>query len=93
MSVSKAGELILDVQKEVVAVVDRVLDLRGRTGTMNASSRLLGHIPELDSMAVVTLITSLEDRFGFTVADDEIDGSAFQTIGTLVEFVNGKLSR
>jgi len=83
----------LDVQKEVVAVVDRVLDLRGRGGELNASSRLLGYVPELDSMAVATLITSLEERFGFTIADDEIDGAAFQTIGTLVEFVNGKLSQ
>lgn len=83
----------MDVQKEVVAVVDRVLDLRGRGATLEASSRLLGHVPELDSMAVATLITSLEERFGFTIADDEIDGSVFQTIGTLVEFVNGKLSR
>jgi acyl carrier protein len=82
----------LDVQKEVVAVVESVLDLRGR-GTLSASSRLLGHVPELDSMAVATLITSLEERFGFTIADDEIDGSAFQTIGTLVEFVNGKLGQ
>jgi acyl carrier protein len=82
----------LDVQKEVVAVVESVLDLRGR-GTLNTSSRLLGHVPELDSMAVATLITSLEERFGFTIADDEIDGSAFQTIGTLVEFVNGKLGQ
>jgi acyl carrier protein len=83
----------LDVQKEVVAVVESVLDLRGRGGTLGTSSRLLGHVPELDSMAVATLITSLEERFGFTIADDEIDGSAFQTIGTLVEFVNGKLGQ
>ena len=83
----------MDLQKEVVAVVDSVLNLRGRGGPLKASSRLLGHVPELDSMAVATLITSLEERFGFTVADDEIDGSAFQTVGTLVEFVNGKLSQ
>jgi acyl carrier protein len=81
----------LDVQKEVVAVVERVLDLRGRAGSLSASSPLLGHVAELDSMAVATLITSLEERFGFTVADDEIDGSVFRTVGTLVEFVDGKL--
>jgi acyl carrier protein len=83
----------LDVQREVVAIVDRVLDMRGRGAALTASSPLLGHVPELDSMAVATLITSLEERFGFTIADDEIDGSAFQTIGTLVEFVNGKLAQ
>jgi acyl carrier protein len=86
-------EPALDVQREVVTIVDRVLDLRGRGAALKASSPLLGHVPELDSMAVATLITSLEERFGFTIADDEIDGSAFQTIGTLVEFVNGKLAR
>lgn len=79
----------MDVQKEVVAIVDRVLNLRGRA--LDRSTRLLGHIPELDSMAVATLITSLEERFELAIADDEIDGSAFQTIGTLVDFVHSKL--
>jgi acyl carrier protein len=43
-------------------------------------------------MAVATLITSLEDHFGFVVDDDEIDGSTFATIGSLVEFVQSKLT-
>ena len=43
-------------------------------------------------MAVVTVITTLEERFGFTVADDEIDGSIFATVGSLVEFVESKLA-
>jgi acyl carrier protein len=80
----------VDVQSDVIAVVDRVLDLRGRAA-LGPSSRLLGHIPELDSMAVATLITSLEEHFGFSVADDEIDGAAFETVGTLVQFVKSKL--
>ena len=53
---------------------------------------LLGAIPELDSMAVVALITGLEDRFGFSVDDDEIEGSTFATLGSLIEFVDGKLA-
>jgi len=52
---------------------------------------LLGAIPELDSMAVVALITAIEERFGFTVDDDEIDGSVFTTLGSLIDFVQGKL--
>ena len=51
----------------------------------------MGALPELDSMAVVTVITTLEDRFGFSVADDEIDGSVFATVGSLTEFVRSKL--
>lgn len=83
----------MDVQQEVIAIVDRVLDLRGRAGVMGPSTRLLGHVPELDSMAVANLITTLEERFGFDVADDEIDGTAFATIGSLTDFVTAKLGR
>lgn len=53
---------------------------------------LLGAVPELDSMAVVGLINMMEEHFGFIVEDDEIDGSAFATVGTLTDFVQGKLA-
>jgi acyl carrier protein len=43
-------------------------------------------------MAVVALIGGLEERFGFAVEDDEIEGSTFATLGSLVEFVDGKLA-
>ncbi len=43
-------------------------------------------------MAVATVITSLEDRFGITIADDEIDGSVFATVSTLTAFVKSKLA-
>ncbi len=42
-------------------------------------------------MAVVSIITALEDRFGFVVDDDEINASVFETLGTLVDFVDTKL--
>ena len=43
-------------------------------------------------MAVVALLTQLEERFGFTVDDDEIDGATFATVGSLVEFVDQKMA-
>ena len=59
---------------------------------MNASTPLLGAIPELDSMAVVNVITALEESFGFSVADDEISASTFATLGSLSAFVEQKLA-
>ena len=82
----------MDVTNEVLSILDEVLSLKGRSSRFTPETPLLGAIPELDSMAVVALITSLEERFGFTVDDDEIDGAAFATVGTLVEFVQGKLA-
>ena len=81
----------LDVHSEVVKVLRDTLNLKPGGAPMAADSPLLGAIPELDSMAVVTVITTLEERFGFTVADDEIDGSTFATVGSLVAFVKSKL--
>lgn len=81
----------MDTQNEVLAVLDEVLSLRGRTAKFDAETPLLGVLPELDSMAVVGVITTLEDRFGFVVEDDELDGATFATVGSLVTFVDGKL--
>jgi acyl carrier protein len=78
----------IDTVKQIL--ID-VLNL-GKTGqTMNAESHLLGAYPELDSMAVISLISRLEEHFGFDVEDDEINGQVFETLGTLSAFVNSKL--
>jgi acyl carrier protein len=82
----------LQVTQEVIRLLDEVLSLNGRSSAFTAETPLLGAIPELDSMAVVTLITALEDQFGLVVDDDDIDGSTFATVGSLAEFVSGKLA-
>lgn len=82
----------MDINKEVLAILDDVLSLQGRASAFKADTPLLGAVPELDSMAVVGVINMLEERFDFIVEDDEIDGSTFATLGSLVGFVEGKLS-
>lgn len=79
------------IADDVVAVLDSVLNLKGRSAGFTAQTPLLGHLPELDSMAVVALITGIEERFGFAVDDDEIDGNTFATVGSLTEFVKSKV--
>jgi acyl carrier protein len=81
----------LDTQKEVLSVIDSTLGLGGRARAFASATPLLGAVPELDSMAVATLITGLEERFGFTIDDDEIEGATFATVGSLVQFVDAKL--
>ena len=82
----------MQVQQEVLRVLDEVLSLNGRAKSWSADTPLLGAIPELDSMAVVGLITAFEEQLGVVVEDDEIDGETFGTVGTLVQFVQGKLN-
>lgn len=82
----------MDTRTKVLSILDKMLGLKGRTTEFSDSTPLLGAIPELDSMAVVALITSLEDHFDFGVDDDEIEGSTFATVGSLIEFVESKLT-
>jgi len=78
---------------DVKVVLCDALQLGSRGRGMDAATPLLGAIPELDSMAVVHVITALEDHFGITVADDEMEASTFATLGSLSTFVEQKLAR
>lgn len=75
------------IQKDVLSLLDEVLNLEGRALTFTADTPLLGEVPELDSMAVIAVIHEIEERFGIEVPDDEVDGNSFATVGTVVEFV------
>lgn len=77
---------------DVKMIVGNSLQIGSRVQQMDASTPLLGAVPELDSIAVVNLITALEDHFGITVADDEIGASTFETLGSLTQFVERKLA-
>ena len=81
----------MDAVKEVIRVIDDVLSLQGRSAGFTRETPLLGAIPELDSMAVVSLITTLEERFGIVIDDDDIDGSTFATVGSVADFVAERL--
>ena len=77
---------------DVKNVLSQALQLGSRVDHLNENSPLLGAIPELDSMAVVAILTHLEEHYGFTVEDDEISADTFATLGTLVTFVEQKLA-
>ena len=77
---------------EVKDILSDVLSLGERKNFITVDSILLGSIPELDSMAVVNVITALEEHFGITVNDDEISAKTFETLGSLTYFVEQKLA-
>jgi acyl carrier protein len=77
--------------EEVRQILADTLKLGNRAASLSEDTLLLGNLPELDSMAVVAVITALEEAYGFTVSDDEISADTFATLGSLVGFVQGKL--
>lgn len=79
----------IDVVKQVLG---ETLQLGDRVDNFTESTPLLGSIAELDSMAVVTVITALEEQFDIFVEDDEISAESFESVGTLTDFVDQKLA-
>lgn len=80
--------MVIDQVRETLA---NTLQLGARASLFDANTRLLGEIPELDSMAVVNLLTAMEDRFDIVIEDDEVTADIFVTLGSLVGFVETKL--
>lgn len=81
----------MSLDSEILRLLDDVLGLGGRAQGFTSDTPLLGALPELDSMAVVGLLTALEERYGFIIEDDEIGGGIFATVGSFTRFVQDKL--
>ncbi len=76
----------------VRSTLGQVLQLGSRQDNLTAASPLLGSLPELDSMAVVSLIAALEEQLGISIDDDEIDAATFATLGSLSDFCQNKIN-
>ena len=81
----------MDVYLNVLQTLDDVLALGGRAQQWTRETPLLGAVPELDSMAVVSLLTALAERFSITIDDDDFDGDVFATVGALSDFVSERV--
>jgi acyl carrier protein len=75
---------------EVRTVLVTVLGIEDRAASLDASTPLLGSLPELDSMAVLELVAAIEQRFDITVDDDEVTAELFETLDSLATFVDAK---
>lgn len=80
------------MEKKVIGILESVLALKGRGATFTRQTPLLGALPELDSMAVLGIITAMEEQLGLEILDDEIDGSTFASVGSLADFVTAKMA-
>jgi acyl carrier protein len=75
------------VLDQVTEVVVQTLGIQDRAAALDASTPLFGSMPELDSLAVLELVTVLESRFSISIDDGDITGEVFETIGSLARFV------
>lgn len=73
---------------EVKAMLGEVLGVTDRLDSMDASTRLLGSLPELDSMAIAELLAAIEETFGLQVDTSDLSIDMLETVGTLAAYVD-----
>lgn len=77
--------------KEIVAILQSCLQLDvNECNQWNEETLLLGAIAEFDSMAVVSVLTMVEENYGLIVDDDDISAEVFETVGSLTSFVQAR---
>ena len=77
--------------KAIIDILRSTLQLGARADSFNESTPLLGSIPELDSMAVVAVLTAIEEQYGIVIEDDDVSAETFATVGTLASFTQSKI--
>jgi acyl carrier protein len=87
---SKGKKIVaLNDRGEVVETVRSLLvDVLGlpasRVAKFDDETELFGALPELDSMAVATLLTEMEERLGVLIEDEDVEAEDLMSFGRLV---------
>ncbi len=82
----------VSVEAALRGILESAVGKRALPARLEDSTELLGAIPELDSMAVLGVLTQIQDDFGVPIEDDEVSADIFQTFGDLKRFVEAKLA-
>lgn len=80
----------MSLQQEVKTLLKETLQLAD-VAEWDNDTEILGAIAEFDSMAIVTILTQVEENYGIMIEDDEVSAEVFETLGSLVEFVTEKV--
>lgn len=78
----------MNILTETIQIIKSVLNI---DMPLDRDVQLLGSLPEFDSQAVVAIITTIEEQLGIFIEDDEITAEVFETIGTLVDYLESKI--
>ena len=80
----------MSLQIEIKTLLKETLQL-DEVDSWDEDTEILGAIPEFDSMAIVTILTMVEENYGIMIEDDEVSAEVFETLGSLVSFLDEKV--
>lgn len=89
----QASAAVSDTVARLIALLGEVLSLTPEVlADMDRDTPLFGNLPELDSMAVATVLTAIEDAFDILIDDEDISGELFENVGSLADFIHTQLT-
>ncbi|MFV0476234.1 MAG: acyl carrier protein [Parahaliea sp.] len=80
---------------DVLSITITLLESNLQLNTPLQPSRdtpLLGAVAELNSLTITSIIAAIEEETGSEVDDAEISAELFETVGSLADFIAGKLA-
>ena len=80
----------MSLQQELKTLLKVTLQL-DEVDEWEVDTEILGAIPEFDSMAIVTILTLVEENYGIMIEDDEVSAEVFETLGSLHSFIEEKI--
>lgn len=83
----------MNITSEIQAIFEDTLSLGATDKAWTDETELLGALPELDSLAVTSVMFAMEERFGIFFTDDEVSVESFANVGTLRQLVESKLAQ
>ena len=81
----------MSLQDELKTILQQTLQLDDVINWQK-NSEILGAVAEFDSMAIVTVLTQIEENYGIFIDDDEISADTFATLGSLELFIEEKIA-
>lgn len=96
--IEREADAVTHVTSELTTPTTLVLNdvlcelLGGLPDRYQPETELFGSLPELDSLALVELITAIEERFCFEMDEDDITGEVFATVSSLARHIDESTS-
>jgi len=80
-----------DILKTLAAILEPWLDDIDDRDLLNEQTNLLSDLG-LDSVAILQLILGIENQFGVTIKDSELDSDVFSKMKNLIDIIEDKLN-
>lgn len=73
------------IYEDVIEILAKLLDRS--PDSLNMNSKLLGHMPEFDSMLMMQLLVSLDDHFQLSLPVEKLTAEQFNDVRSLCDLI------